>query len=166
MNTSNPLRISVSDLLRRPGASRAVDVSGPVSDLGNGAATVSEPVRFEGTLERIAEGIVVRGVVHAPWQALCSRCLQPVSGALDVHVDEMYETDPIDGETYGLDDTELDLQPLVRDALALELPAVPLCADDCQGLCANCGADRNRTDCDCVTDEPDPRWAALRSLDL
>jgi DUF177 domain-containing protein len=168
MTTANPLRISVSDLLRRPGASRTVDVAGPVSDLGNGVADVpaTEAVQFIGTLERISEGIVARGVVHATWGGLCSRCLQPLTGDLEIHVDELFETDPLEGETYALDDDQLDLQPLVRDTVALELPAVPLCADDCAGLCPNCGADRNATDCGCEVDDSDPRWAALRSLDL
>ena len=65
----------------------------------------------------------------------------------------------------GSDDV-VDLEPLIRDALLLELPAVPLCRPDCQGLCPRCGVDHNLTSCDCVDAEPDPRWAALRALDL
>ena len=95
-----------------------------------------EPVRVEGTLERIGEGMVVRGTVHAPWRAGCSRCLQPVEGTIDVHVDELFETAPLEGETYLLDDDVIDLEPLVRDVLLLELPPAPLCRDDCAGICA------------------------------
>jgi uncharacterized protein len=83
-----------------------------------------------------------------------------------VHADELFEQDPLEGETYRLDDDAVDLEPLVRDALLLELPAVPLCAPECRGLCPVCGADRNETTCDCRTDEPDPRWAALESLEI
>ena len=32
--------------------------------------------------------------------------------------------------------------------------------------CPECGADRNVTACECRHEESDPRWAALRSLDL
>ena len=42
----------------------------------------------------------------------------------------------------------------------------PLCNPDCAGLCATCGANHNLTRCECVTSEIDPRWAALRSLEL
>ena len=73
---------------------------------------------------------------------------------------------PLEGETYPLDDDTLDLEPLVRDALLLELPLAPLCTEDCAGLCPSCGADRNETQCDCRVDDTDPRWAALRSLEL
>ena len=60
----------------------------------------------------------------------------------------------------------IDLEPMVRDALLLELPLAPLCNPDCAGLCATCGANHNLTRCECVTSEIDPRWAALRSLEL
>ena len=76
-------------------------------------------------------------------EPLCSRCLQPVEGTIDVHVDELFETAPLAGETYQLDDDALDLLPLVRDVLLLELPTAPLCRDDCAGICPECGADRN-----------------------
>jgi len=55
---------------------------------------------------------------------------------------------------------------MVRDALLLELPLAPLCDAECAGLCATCGANRNQTRCSCVTTDLDPRWAALRSLEL
>jgi uncharacterized protein len=168
MPTANPLRIPVADLLRRPGASRNVQIAAAVPGLGTDAADVppDAPVAVEATLERISEGVVVRGTVSAPWVAACSRCLRPVGGDVVVHVDELFEREPLDGETYPLDDDVLDLQPLVRDALVLEFPAAPLCDADCEGLCAICGADRNETRCDCRVEDSDPRWAALRSLDL
>jgi uncharacterized protein len=166
--SNTALRIPVADLLRRPGASRDVHVEIPIPDLHSRGGDVdpSRPVVVDATLERISDGVVVRGRVAADWTAACSRCLSPVSGHVEVHVDELYEPHPLEGETYGLDGDVLDLEPLVRDALLLELPNAPLCRDDCAGLCPTCGADRNVTACDCRTDELDPRWAALRSLDL
>jgi DUF177 domain-containing protein len=163
-----PLSIPIADLLRRTGAVRDLDVSARVEGLETGAAAVpdTEPIRVVGTLERIGEGVVVRGTMHAPWRAVCSRCLQPVVGALQVHVDELFETAPLAGETYQLDTDALDLLPLVRDALLLDLPSAPLCRTDCAGICPQCGADWNATSCDCRADESDPRWAALRSLEL
>ena len=46
----------------------------------------------------------------------------------------MFEADPTDeGETYPLDGDQIDLEPMVRDAVLLELPLGPLCGDDCAG---------------------------------
>ena len=166
--SSSPLRISVADLLRRPGASRDVHVESQLGDLRTTGAEISSarPVEVDATLERISEGVVVRGIVHAHWDAVCSRCLIPVEGEVTVHVDELFEPQPLEGETYRLDDDSVDLEPMVRDALVFELPAAPLCDPDCAGLCPTCGADRNTTACECRTEDLDPRWAALRSLDF
>jgi uncharacterized protein len=167
-STHTPFRIPVADLLRRPGASRPVTATGSLPGLANLGSEVPDgsPVTIDVTLERVSEGIVVRGTVAAHWRAACSRCLTPVEGDASVHVDELYERDPLEGETYQLDDDVLDLEPLARDALLLELPPVPVCRADCRGLCPTCGVDHNTTECECTTDELDPRWAALRSLDL
>jgi uncharacterized protein len=166
--TATPFRIPVADLLKRPGAARPVEVAAPVRALAAPGAEIpaDAPVEIDATLERVSDGIVVRGEVRARWDAACSRCLAPVAGEISVHVDELFEPRPLAGETYLLDVDVIDLEPLVRDALLLELPTAPLCRTDCAGLCASCGADRNVSSCDCGGVEPDPRWAALRSLDL
>lgn len=168
MVSQQPFRIPVADLLKRPGAARAVEIHAPLPDLaGPGAEiTADQPIAADLNLERVSEGIVVRGTLRAHWQAPCSRCLAPVDGDITVHVDELFEPHPLAGETYLLDVDVIDLEPLVRDALLLELPGTPLCRDDCAGLCPQCGADLNVTSCDCTTEDLDPRWAALRSLDL
>jgi DUF177 domain-containing protein len=168
MSPSSPFRIPVADLLKRSGASRAERVRAPLPGLGSASAEVplSEPVEVDITLERVSEGIVVRGTVHARWHAVCSRCLTAVAGEVATHVDELFERHPLAGETYLLDEDVVDLEPMVRDALVLDLPTMPLCRPDCAGLCAQCGIDHNVASCDCSTEELDPRWAALRSLDL
>ena len=82
MLTTTPFRISVADLLKRPGAAREFGVVAPLADLSASGSEIPSdvPVRIEGTLERVSEGIVVRGTVRAHWKAPCSRCLAPVEG--------------------------------------------------------------------------------------
>jgi uncharacterized protein len=165
---STTLRIPLAAALRHPGNARPVTTAVTLGGLGSDAAEVSTdtPVDVDLVLERIPEGIVVRGEVTTTWTAACSRCLEPVRGEVSVHVDELFETEPLEGETYLLEEDVIDLEPMVRDALLLELPRVPLCRPDCAGLCPSCGANHNVASCDCATDEPDPRWAALRSLEI
>jgi len=167
-STSTTLRIPLAAALRHPGNARPVALTARLDDLSGVAAEVvpGSPIEVDLVLERVPEGIVVRGTLTATWGAACSRCLEPVSGEISVHVDELFETEPLEGETYKLDEDVIDLEPMVRDALLLELPLAPLCTPDCAGLCATCGANKNVTQCDCVTQEIDPRWAALRSLEL
>ena len=68
-----------------------------------------------------------------------------------------------DEDTYPIEGDHLDLQPLVRDALLLELPLAPLCREDCRGLCPECGADLNAAPCECRP-AGDPRWGPLDVL--
>ena len=55
---------------------------------------------------------------------------------------------------------------MTRELVLLELPDAPLCRDDCAGICAVCGVDRNVEPCDCDDTVRDERWAVLDQLDL
>jgi uncharacterized protein len=151
------LRIDVADLLAHPGARRTVTLAETLDGLAAGAARVEAPVEAEVTLERIPEGILVRGRLRTRWSAECSSCLRELAQPLDVGVDELFEPDPVEGETYPIAGHELDLEQLVRDTVVLELPLAPHCVEACAPD-APVG----------VADEPDidPRWAALSELEL
>lgn len=159
-------RTNVVDLLRHPGARRPWQITDTLDALGAGGVTVpeGEPLTAEVTLECVPEGIVVRGRVRGRWEAECSRCLAPTGHDFDVAIHELFELEPVEGETYPLDGEALDLEPAVRDAVLLDLPRAPLCRVDCAGLCPVCGIDRNRDTCSCATAVTDPRWDALAAL--
>ena len=167
MTSPVSLKLQVGDLLKRVGAQRDVALS-VAMEMGAGVVKVSDATAtaLDLSVERIPEGLVVRGEITTRWEGPCARCLQETSGELFVGVDELFEADPIAGETYPLDGEICDLEPLVRDAVLLDLPQRPLCRADCAGLCPSCGADRNIEMCECTLDESDPRWAALGSLKL
>jgi uncharacterized protein len=164
--TMTTLRCNVADLLHHPGSRRTVHLEAPASELGGvgGSRVADRPLAVDVTLERVPDGVVVRGRVAGEYMAQCSRCLAPITRELSESVDELYEPDPVEGETYRLDGDELDLEPAVRDAILLDLPVAPLCREDCAGLCPVCGTDRNVAPCTCDTSFPDPRWDALRAL--
>ena len=160
-------QVPVADLLRHPGAKRDITASGDLGDVAVTASRVPKGTEttFDGVIESLDGGAVrVRGGVTTSWEGECRRCLGPASGNLNVEVSELYERVPESEDIYPLAADRLDLQPLVRDAIYLELPQAPLCQADCQGLCPECGADRNTVDCGHAIDELDPRWAALREL--
>jgi uncharacterized protein len=164
---TRPLFVNVADVARHPGVRRVVSLRAPVSGLTGPAASVRGPVELDGVLEGIREGLLLHGSLRFEITAECSRCLAPVAEAVVVEVQEVFEerfAADDDGETYPIDHDEIDLEPLVRDAVLPELPPVPLCRPDCLGLCPVCGENRNETACDCTVDELDPRWSALREL--
>ncbi len=153
------LRIDVADLLSHPGARRHVVLTEPVEDLAGTAARVVDPVTLDLDLDHLSEGIVVRGTVEATWRAECSRCLGDLAEPIELHVDELFDADPVPGETYPLEGDEIDLEQLVRDSVLLELPLAPHCATPCAlDLTVDVTVD---------DDTPiDPRWAALSELEI
>ena len=47
------------------------------------------------------------------------------------------------------EEEEIDLGHLIREQFYLAMPMKPLCRPDCQGLCPQCGVNRNTTECAC-----------------
>ena len=159
-----PLRINAVELLRQPGAVRDVDVR------IEAARSMPQHERLDGDvdvkvrLEALHDGIAVTGTVSADWSTVCRRCLAPISGRSIGVVDEMYRLDELDDEAYVIEDGQLDLAPMVREVILLELDLERVCRDDCAGLCPECGVDRNTTPCDCDTTVTDERWSALEGF--
>ena len=58
----------------------------------------------------------------------------------------------------------LDVIDMLREQFVLVLPMKPLCAQSCRGLCPDCGANLNRTECGCKPVWDDPRLAPLKGL--
>jgi uncharacterized protein len=162
-----PFVVHVGPLLRVPGSRRNEQVRGPVEGVVGSASAVpgDEDVAADLVLESLSgPAVVVAGTVEAPWAGACVRCLGPARGNLRLTLRELYEPGSDAEETYPLVGDQIDLEPMVRDAVLLELPLAPLCADDCQGLCPVCGVNRNQTSCTCVAEARDPRWSALDEL--
>jgi uncharacterized protein len=162
-----PFVVHVADLLRRPGARRHEELAGPVPVTMVGTSVPGEAeVGVRAMLESVSEGILATGVISAPWQADCRRCLRPVSGLMEADFQELFERHPREGETYLLHQDQVDLEPLVREIVLLELPLTAVCRVDCLGICPTCGADLNEGSCGCESVARDPRWAALDDLRL
>jgi uncharacterized protein len=158
-------RIPVAELLRHPGERRRVEIDGPVPDVANSAARVTGDVRADLMLESLGGGALsAHGTVAAGWTGECRRCLGEANGAVEADVRELFETGSDGEETYPVEHDQIDVEPLVRDAVLLELPLAPLCREACAGLCPVCGANRNDDDCGHEPDTRDPRWAALDQL--
>jgi DUF177 domain-containing protein len=148
------MRVPVADLLRHPGERREIVVDVPERQAH--ADLVIEAVS--------GDAIVATGKVTATWTGECRRCLGEASGTLAVDVRELFERGSDEEETYSIDRDQIDVEPLVRDAVLLEVPLAPLCREACKGLCPECGANRNEVDCGHEPDTRDPRWAVLDHL--
>ena len=169
---ASPLTVDIIRLGRRPGSMVTLRNTVPnPSRIGAASIAIEQgaPLDLDLRLESVSEGVLVTGTVSAPWRGVCRRCTTPIDGEFNVSVKERFcDPDPerhvLDDElAYEIGDDQLDLGPMMRDAIVLELPLAPLCLADCAGLCAECGADRNVEACTCVP-PVDPRWATLDVL--
>lgn len=158
--------IDVRDLLESPGSARTVHVEEPVPGLRTELADVPEdtPIAADLTLESVVEGIFVRGSLEGRFTMRCARCLKTFERDFDVEMTELVAREPGPDDDYALEpDLTLDPEPIVRDAVVLEMPFSPLCRPDCQGLCEICGGNRNLGECP-GHERIDPRFAALSEL--
>jgi uncharacterized protein len=170
LDQRSPLVIDTHDLGRGAGALKHIrrTVEAP-AELGIDVIAVPQgsALELDLMLESVIEGVLVSGTVRGPLLGECARCLTSMVDEIDVEVQELYvhtERETDDEEVRRLDGDLLDLEPLLRDAIVVELPFRPLCSEDCQGLCAECGADLN-VDPDHAHDTAvDPRWATLTDL--
>lgn len=161
------LVIDTHDLGRRAGGLKELrsTVEAP-TDLGISVIAVppGSPVALELRLEAVVEGVLVTGSAHATATGECGRCLRSISVPVDVDLLELfvYPGHPGDDEEVSrLDGDRLDLEPVLRDQVVLELPFQPVCTEDCPGLCVECGA-RLADDPDHGHhDDVDPRWGDL-----
>jgi uncharacterized protein len=124
---------------------------------------------------RDGDVVVVRGELEARVPRTCARCLEPLELRVASVVDTRFVPGPAgraeerelgaeDLETDVYDHDTLDLGALVETEATLALPMKALCREDCRGLCAQCGANRNATTCACEERAVDPRWAPLKRL--
>ena len=161
MNRS-PFYIPVADLVAEPGGRREVSVDAePEWTLET--ASVGPQLHADLVVENASSTIVVRGSVATSIGLACQRCLTEWSEDLSVSVTEALGMEEEDG--YVVDeDGGIDLEPMLRDAVLLEIPLRPLCRDDCLGLCGTCGADLNTGACPGHDEEPTTPFAVLRDL--
>ena len=153
------LRIDVADLLTHAGTRRALRLDAAVADLVGSSARVPDPVRLDLVLERIPDGIVARGTVAGSWVAQCSEGLEDLAEGFSLGFDELFEPEPVEGDTYPIEGREIDLDQLVRDTVVLELPLAPVCAGGHPEV-------RTELDADPDPETPDPRWSALSGIEF
>ena len=160
------LVVPVADLLRQPGARKEVHVEAEADGLSVIDTRVPDgaPIRMDLEVEALNDGLMVTGHVSAAWEAACRRCLGPVTGRIEADVQELHKRAAKDDEAFAFEGDLLNLEPMLREVVMLELPLAPLCRPDCAGLCPVCGADRNQGDCGHHEVPLDPRWSALSEL--
>lgn len=144
---------------------------------------LSEPLEAQEVTARVrvfpgGDVVFVQGELRGAVVGPCSRCLttcaQPLGGEFHLtFVDGAVSGEGGETELHREDmDLELlqgggiDLVEVVAEQVFLQLPIHSVCSEECRGLCAMCGGNRNLSACDCGNPAPDPRFGALAALRL
>ena len=188
----SPWAVSVAQVASRAGQSKELDADFPApSGIGDEVIGVKEgaPVHVAGSFDSIVDGLILNARVTAPVHAECTRCLKPITRDWGVNVTAFFpyesenagkadgkggkgkgEIEIIAGEEESEDSYPLldggafaDIEALLRDTLVEALPLQPLCREDCQGLCSQCGIDLNEHP-DHHHEIMDDRFAGLAAL--
>ena len=149
----DPLTFAVSGLLAElPGTVREYELDALEVDPGDGLVA-AEPVAGSIRLSRTNRGLFVDARLQTALAGECARCLRPLATPIRFRIDEevlptidfasgmpVALEEDMDPETPRLTDHhELELRPLVLEAISLQEPIAPLCEPDCPGLCTECG---------------------------
>lgn len=158
-------------------------------DLSEHDLELTEPLRVSGMVSQVGKIVRVQGRLHAQAIRPCDRCLADVEIAVDENFEVFFEPNesheglsgsggkPVHAGSVGTEaeirgkdlefsvyeNDEIDLDQLLVEQLALNVPTRVLCKEDCRGLCDQCGTDLNQFSCRC--EQPvDPRWQVLLEM--
>ncbi len=178
-STGEDLIFPLSMLRRRPEKIHQIENHAFLEDLRISAAhVVGGKVQLDLAIQLSQEDVLVFGKVFAKWSGECRRCVEEVSGVLDLTIDEVFRaSSSSEGQVkFEVEDAFpfkeingeqiVDLEEVVRDSVLLTLPFSPLCSEECLGP----DPERFPTK-DSVGEEDmdlppkkDPRWAVLDQL--
>jgi uncharacterized protein len=153
-------------------------------DLGIDARQV-KPLRTQGRAQLVEEhhgkrtiikDIRVNGDLATTLELPCARCLDPVAQNVSRQFDLLYRPLGTDAGNEELSVTAAEaeisyyqgegllLEDVLREQVLLAVPLKVVCREDCKGLCAACGRNRNTEPCSCAPSVGDPRWSALKEI--
>jgi uncharacterized protein len=141
----NPLRFNVGFLLHTPiGTNRDIHFEYP-EILLKPDFQLSD---FSGIVKagRTPQGILIQGDFQGKTPAECVRCLTNFVQTLHANFDELFAFDQrsiTESELILPEDGNIDLEPLAREYLLIEMPISPICKSECLGLCPECGQNLN-----------------------
>ena len=166
------------DLNALGGRSKHVETSfnEPELELGLEHVRLFDSALFAGDVSGDSVLANVNGTITAAFEIECTRCLELVQYTLPIVFSAEFvasehfgsegehEIDPHNLSANSIDEDQLDLADIVREQILLNLPEQVFCLEDCKGLCETCGVNRNLQDCNCIVEDVDPRWSALKDL--
>lgn len=133
----------------------------PEFEAGPDVYTFKQPLEWSVQITNTSGALLVMGSVRGVGATQCARCLEDFEIDIDGEIEGFFV---IQGESEGdseefdeeeefdflSPDNTIDLVPLIQAAILVDLPLLPLCREDCAGICQDCGANLNEEECNCA----------------
>ncbi len=173
------MKLNIADLLCEPGKKAVHHEELDCSDKVVVAEEISvkTPVKLVFAVEHLGRGLIeFNGNYEVDLKLRCGRCLKPLKASLKKALKAIYTPDDFMGEL-ELDDKQhrlsyqqkkINIWELLKQDFVVTVPMLPLCNENCRGLCKVCGKDLNESSCDHQSQQEsiDPRLKKLQQLDL
>ncbi|MBW3623149.1 MAG: DUF177 domain-containing protein [Armatimonadetes bacterium] len=168
------MKLDISELLRTPGMNFNYPVQETLPSLPD--LDYASPVMGYLQFHRTSNMLIIRGELEAAVREECVRCLEEVIVPIHAEVEEEFTIENLrvaanpneeEGDQSVKDffkEQDLILDEFIRQQLLLNKPEYPLCAEDCKGLCQQCGINFNESNCECAPAAGDSRLARLAEL--
>jgi uncharacterized protein len=164
-------------LAEPPGSDQVYALAGIKIPLDDGLR-LAEPIEGDLRISRTNRGVLVNARIRTVLEDTCARCLGPAIVPLRLKIEEEALPSIDIGTGAALDRIsepdvvrltdhhELELEPLLREAVELAEPIAPLCEPDCPGLCVECGERLGAGHEAHEAATVDPRFAALQGFQV
>lgn len=143
--------------------------------------TECEPYEFKGKItgsiefRLVGNDVLAEGKIKSTCETFCSRCLEniKVEHTSDFNVvyiiKDEFTTENLEEEVSpdGMVECPYDGEVIfpaneIRETILIDMPDIPLCSDQCKGICQYCGANLNKEECQCdkakIDEENMPDW--------
>ena len=147
--------------------------NGEISNKENTELKTNSDVFVKAEVFKFDGGYTFTGNVEFDLSYNCVRCIEPCVTPYKCKLNitllplKKEESNPDDNEEINLhyySSEVLDLSDVILQHLLLELPAYPLCSNDCKGLCQKCGINLNKKTCFCDKGFINPKMAVLKDF--
>ncbi|HJM28987.1 MAG TPA: YceD family protein [Acidimicrobiales bacterium] len=167
ITSTSDLILDVPNLFQGSASPKHVECKWETVDI---ATSYSSSKALLGTLvvEGLVEKIAVNGKLSLHWVGPCRRCLEEAKGVSEISIQEIFEHDSTEGETFEFPSGEkLDLRPMLTEQALLNLPVAPLCSDSCEGPVDaefQLHDQQKELEDNKPASNKDPRWSVLDAL--
>ncbi len=109
---------------------------------------ISQPIDVAGRVSLTGDhSCYIDGQVKFSLAGECTRCLTQTEKEFVVSFAESADNESED--CYSVKNDTVDLSKIVDDVVVINAPMSFLCKEDCKGICYNCGANLNDSECKC-----------------